>query len=297
VIVTIASLAFGADEGARPGGGGDVQTAQQMIADGKQTDAIKFIDQQLVQRRSEIADNERFALLMLKGEALIQTNKASMAGNAFEQARRAAADGRDAAVARAYMLLVRASPSSKYAPKKPGSEPIDIVNPESRRAALEALRVDLLNAAKPKMARATQSKTLPPAMELLPALLDVASVELAATGSTQETQADVASLGEHSRELMHAQIDRVKRRVSGMADMAFSIEEGETRKLLSNEVKEMQPMIAELRKIEKLARDVRNRARELGIQGTAWEQIAIEAADAADAAERVLGAGAPSVRN
>jgi hypothetical protein len=235
---------------------------------------------------------------MLKGDALIQTEKPSMAANAFDQARRAAPDGRAAAIARANGLLVRACPLNKYAPKNPpGAESIDITSPESRRAAFDALRTDMAAAAKPKMARAEQAKTLNTALELFPAILDMASIELAAHGTADETRADVASMGEHARDLMRAQIDRVQRRVNGLGDLAYSTEEGNRRGLFSNEVRELPPMIAELRRIEKTARDVRSRAQELGIAATAWEQIAIDAADAADAGERILEIGSQSTRN
>jgi hypothetical protein len=195
-------------------------------------------------------------------------------------------------------LLVRAAPLNKYAPRNPpGAESIDITSPESRRAAFNALRADMAAAAKPKMARAEQAKTLNSALELFPAILDMASIELAANGSTDETRADVASIGEHARDLMQAQIGRVQRRVNSLGDLAYSTEEGDRRGLFSNEVKELPPMIAELRRIEKTARDVRSRAQELGIPATAWEQIAIDAADVADAGERILEAGAPNTRS
>jgi hypothetical protein len=274
-----------------------VQQAQQLMADGKQAEAVRFIDQQLVQRGGEKTGDERYQLLMLKGEALIQSNKTSMAATAFDQARRAAPDGRAAAIAGANVLLVRASPGNRYAPKKPGAEPIDIVRPESRPAAFDALRDDMATVAKPKIARAAQGKSLAPAMELLPNVFDIASLELASKGSIDETRADVASMGEHARVLMRAQMDLCQRRINTLGDMAFSVQEGDRRGLQSNEVKELTPMIAELRRIEKTARDVRRRAQELGNPGAAWEQIAIDAADLADAAERIAEAGAPSIRN
>ena len=274
-----------------------VQQAQQMLADGKQADAVRFIDQQLVQRGAERVGDERYQLLMLKGEALIQTNKASMAATAFDQARRAAPHGRAAAIAGANVLLVRASPANRYAPKKPGAEPIDIVRPESRAAAFDALRDDMVAAAKPKITRATQGKSLAPAMELLPTVFDIASLELASKGSTDETRSDVASMGEHARNLMRGQMDLYQRRLNTLGDMAFSVEDGNRRGLQSNEVKELAPMIAELRRIEKTARDVRRRTQELGNPGAAWEQIAADAADLADHAERIAEAGAPSTRN
>lgn len=275
-----------------------VQTTQQMMADGKQPDALRFIDQQLLQRHLDQAGEERYQLLMLKGDALIQTNKLTMASSAYDNARRAAPNGRAAAVARAHTMLIRAAPVGKYTPRTPaGAEPIDIVNPDSRRAAFDALRADLAAAAKPKIARASQGRSLTPAMDLLPAVFDIASLELAAKGSIEQTQSDVASMGEHTRDLVHEQINLCQRKVNGLADRAYTIEEGDRRGLQSNEMKELPPIIAELGRIEKAAREIRRRAQELGQPGTAWEQLAADAADVAEAAERVAEAGAPSTRN
>jgi len=274
-----------------------VQNAQALLNEGKADEALRFIDQHLIQRRVHSAGEERFQLLMMKGDAMIRTNKATMAASVFDQARRAAPNGQSAAVARANSLLVRAAPGGKYTPRSRAAEPIDLVNPDSRRAAFDAFRADLLAQAKPKMDRATQAKTLPPALDVLPAILDIASVELASKGTTDETRADVSALSEHARGLMRGQLDLAHRRINTLGDLASRIEDGERRQLQSNEVKELPPMIAELRRIEKAARDVRSRAQELGIAATAWEQIAIDAADLADAAERISEFGAPSVRD
>jgi hypothetical protein len=269
---------------------------QQLMADGKQPEAIRLIDQQLLQRGLDQKGPERYRLLMLKGDAMIQSKRASMASSVFDQAGRAAPDGQAAAVARAHVLLLRAAPTNKYTPRS-GGEPIDITNPDSRRAAFDALRADMLATAKPKIARAAQGRSLNPALDLLPTVLDMASLEVASKGSMDETKADVSSASEHAQDLMRGQITAAQRRINSLGDRAFTIEEGDRRFLTSSEAKDLPPIIAEMRKIEKVARDVRRRAQELGNPATAWDQIALEAADAADAAERVAEAGAASTRN
>src|SRR5688572_21046011 len=70
-----------------------VQKAQALLADGKADEALRLIDQQLIQRRVDGAGDERYQLLMLKGDAMIRTNKAAMAASVFDQARRAAPNG------------------------------------------------------------------------------------------------------------------------------------------------------------------------------------------------------------
>jgi hypothetical protein len=267
-----------------------------MILDGQQAQAMQLIDKQLIQRHLDQSGPERYQLLMLKAEAAIQLNKASMAVSIFDQAVRAAPDGRSAAVARANALLFRASPTNKYTPKRADAEPVDLVNLESRRMAFDAFRADMAANTRPKIARATQAGTLRPALELFPAVLDLASIEFASKGSIEDTRADVAAMGEHARNMMRAEIGRSQRRINGLGDLAYSTEEGDRRGLQSNELKELQPMVEELRRIEKTARDVRRRAQELGTPDPAWEQIAADAADLADAAERIAESGAQSSR-
>jgi len=276
--------------------GDATQQIQQLMADGKQPEAIRLIDQQLVQRGLDQKGEERYRLLMLKGDAMIQSNRASMASSVFDQAGRAAPNGQAAAVARAHVLLLRAAPTNKYTPKS-GGEPIDITNPDSRKAAFDALRADMLASAKPKIDRAAQGRSLNPALDLLPTIMDMASLEMASKGSMDETKADVSSASEHAQDLMRGQINAAQRRINALGDRAFTIEEGDRRYLTSSEAKDLPPIIAEMRKIEKVARDVRRRAQELGNPATAWEQIAAEAADAADSAQHVAEAGAASTRN
>jgi hypothetical protein len=291
VVSALPCLALAAD----PAGDATGQI-QQLMADGKAPEAIRMIDQQLLQRGLDQKGEERYRLLMLKGDAMIQSNRASMATSVFDQAGRAAPSGQAAAVARAHVLLLRAAPTNKYTPKS-GGEPIDITSPDSRRAAFDALRADMLASAKPKIARAAQGRSLNPALELLPTVMDMASLEVASKGSMDETKADVSSMSEHAQDLMRAQISAAQRRVNALGDRAFTIEEGDRRYLTSSEAKDLPLISTEMRKIEKVARDVRRRAQELGNPATAWEQIAAEAADAADSAEHVAEAGAASTRN
>src|SRR5688572_6136629 len=273
-----------------------VQTAEQMVAAGQYNEALQFVAKHLTQGTRDAKSPERYQLLMIRGEALVRSNKASLAGSAFDQAVRAAPDGRSAALARANVLLIKASPSGKYTPKSPGAEAIDIANPESRRDAYGALRDSLSHAFQPKLDKATKSKKLEPAFEALPAVYDLAALELASGGSTEQTQADVKVLGGHARGLIEEQMSRIGHRMSAMEDLANSGADFERRGLYTNEQKDLRKMIDELRRIEQTARDVRRRAHELGFPGTAWEPIAADATDLVEAGEALLEFGSPSTR-
>jgi hypothetical protein len=65
----------------------------------------------------------------------------------------------------------------------------------------------------------------------------------------------------------------------------------EPRGLTYPEKNELQDALAYLGQIEKTARDVQRRARELGFTGEKWDAVIVEAGDAAENASRLLAGG------
>jgi hypothetical protein len=134
-------------------------------------------------------------------------------------------------------------------------------------------------------------------VDVLPSLLDLAAVEYAAKGSAEDAKAVLSALGGHARQLMSNEVRRVDDRVGDLHSTATSFElvtQGgviEPRGLTSPERKEVQDALAYLSQIERTARDVQRRAKELGFTGEKWDSIIFDAGDAAETASRILAGG------
>ena len=160
----------------------DLQAAQQKFDAGQYPEALRLISAGLNGTKPDDATGQRYQWLMLRGECLLRINQRSAATNVFQVAVKCAPDVKSTAIARADALLVKASPSGKYIPKA-GGEPIDILDPDSRKNAFNALREDMTKTVQPKYQAAMDGTTLPPMMNVLPSVLDLGYLEYAATGS------------------------------------------------------------------------------------------------------------------
>jgi hypothetical protein len=268
-----------------------LQDAQQKFDAGQFPEAIKLISPELAKTKPTDEGGDRYPLLMLRAECLLRMNQRISAANNFELAVKCAPDLRAAAIARANSLLVKASPNNKYTPKQGKSEAIDILDPESRKRAFDALREDTFKTLKPKYEAAMNGNQLPPMFNVLPALLDVGYLEFASKGSAADTREDLQNMGRHARELMNSEIRRISHQINAL-DIASNTTEDYTRRgLFSNERKMVQDNIEYLKKIEQTARDARHRAQELGFDGRVWEPVIADAGDLADRAQAMLDIG------
>src|SRR5213075_3595191 len=85
------------------------------------------------------------------------------------------------------------------------AEPIDIADPEKRKAAFAALYAEQKDELAPKLKAAKDAKTLPPLLDALQAAGNLRSLELAATGEDGEVKAMVQDLsGRAQKMLTHA---------------------------------------------------------------------------------------------
>jgi len=267
------------------------QEAQQKLDQGNYSDAIRVVTQALTRTRPTDDSPERCELLMIKAEALLRMGQNASAINTFDVAFKGAPDARSAALARATAVLIRNSAGGKYMPKAAGAKPINIQDPQSRKEAFLALQDDLAKALKPKYDAALRANTLPPIIDVLPAMLDVLYVEYAAKGTTDSAKADLMQLGQHARNLMSSELNRLRHQLNVLEDASNSTQDYIRRGLFSNERQALeQQVIPYLSQIEKTARDARARARSLGFDGAAWEPIIADAQDQIDRAQAMISA-------
>jgi len=275
-----------------------VQQAQEKVNAGQFREAVQFISQQLSDRTAADWDEDRFMLLELKGECLLQLKQRVAAADSFNAPFRIATSAEMAAWPRANEVLLRSSPAT-VAASAAVTQPADILDGDSRKAAFLSSRDEKLRIAQPMIEKALAGKTLPPMLELLPTLFDMAYLEQAATGSCMQTRAILKNMGQRARDLMQPEIRRVAHRINVMEDVSNSLVEvngawgegAQRRGLDSTQRKELRDNIDYLHQIERAARDARKRAQWMGSEGTAWEPIIADAVDLADRATALADLG------
>lgn len=167
----------------------------------------------------------RYQLLMLRGENMLQLKEFRMAAESFTAAGNVAKSKEDRkrqADAMATALLIKASKAGAYAPASNPAAPIDIVDPESRKRAMEAFFADTLAASRPQIQQAATANSLQPIQDQLPKLRELLIIELAATGDTAQTMPLARSLGQHARDLIGAEFNRIAARLDELATAASS---------------------------------------------------------------------------
>src|SRR5688572_18927112 len=108
--------------------------ARKLVEAGDYKQALTVIAKALNTTGGDADADDKYQLLMLRGEALLHTTPGT-ASNAYAAAADLATDVRLIAPARAMVLLIRASTQGKYRPRTVGAQPIDIVDPTSRKTA------------------------------------------------------------------------------------------------------------------------------------------------------------------
>jgi tetratricopeptide (TPR) repeat protein len=257
---------------------------------GDYKEALKVIAKQL-ETTPRNAQDERYELLMLRGECQIQSAQWAAARATFDLAATLATDVKRIAEARGTAVLIRSTSEGKYRAQGTNTAVIDIVKPDSRREAFEACRIDKANAIMGKYDKAMQGTTLKPMTDLLPALLDLGYLEYSGAGKATETREQIKAMGERARELMNEEIKRIRYKAGALSAVAHSQYDGMSRGLHSNERKELRDDVTYLRQIEKTGRDVRRRAIELGFDGKAWEPVIADSGDLADRLEAIVDVG------
>ena len=250
---------------------------------------------------------QRYDLLMLRGECLLQLKEPVGAANSFDSAGLAIkgdGDVKKLSAARALAMLIRESPGMAYKPKtrsasegggaSGAAEAINIVPPDSRKRALLAMLDDRIAALKPQIEQAAAGTSLVPMEKLLPALRDMYAIELTATGEAARTIPLAQTLGDRARELITAELDRIGKRTAELRDLAnettFSNEGRNNgtignRGLTSPERDEIKSMAQTLMQIEKVAQEGRRINRRIGGTGQAWDEILAQTTECKEQAQ------------
>jgi hypothetical protein len=190
---------------------------KQLFDAGNYKELLPKLTKALAVKGADAAQYDRFQLLTMKGEASLRTHAKEAAGDAFKLAGAAATKPEDAATALGTAELIhQANGTLKYLPKVRASktekpEPIDIVDPTSRKQALAALETDMAAKVKQKVDAAIASASISQIVTAAQSkdLTDLKSVELAASGATPDTTQMLGDLGAKASSVMDGALDKM----------------------------------------------------------------------------------------
>ena len=247
---------------------------QKSMSDGQFTPALKQIAQALAVRDAA----NKYDLLMLKGECLLNVKSPSYAAQSFRAAMKEAPDFPKANVALANAIISEKSPKLAYTSRSaPKSEPIDIVSPVKRTQAIGVLYDDTRKSLEPKIKSAMNSSQLTPMIQLIPQMMDLYALEWAASGSAQESEATLKSMGARAREMIGPELKRLNARVSDIqfsaSDMVWVNGIMTQAGLTPPQRQDLNDIGQYVQQIESTARDARTMAHRLGVPSEHWEDI------------------------
>lgn len=257
---TFAAAAFAAPAAparppAAPGPAGDVlptsEQLQQQLNEGKHQEVLRQVAKLLAIRGERAKMYDRYELFVLRGEAALRGKAIPMAAEAFAQAAQATEDADKQAVARGTEILIRRSKPPGYVPKTAGAtggaagaapgaganvnaaarapraqpnQPIPLIEQADRKRAMAALLVDEMAAAGPKIKAATQARGLPPVVDAIKTVADLRAIEIAATGTSDQTKAISGELGAHAHRLMSGALASMSAHVEECWSSASQVE-------------------------------------------------------------------------
>ena len=194
------------------------------------TEALRLVARLLSLHGKSAAGQDRYELLTLKAEAHLRLKAGDAAAQSFRLAAEQTDDRERAAVARATEQLIRRSRGLVYTPKRevkgqPGKrDPIDIVDPEKRKAALRAMFADEMAELAIRVKAAKATPTLPPALKAMQAARELTTLELAANGSADQVNGVIEILKDSCKDLLNRTMEKTTKRVDQITQMANDTE-------------------------------------------------------------------------
>lgn len=266
---------------------------QEKFKAGDYRGTLAGISQALALKPGSDEGYDRYELLMLKGECLVQLNSASYAVHAFDDAREATDDAAKKAQARANELIFRSAAGLKYSPRSGADRAaIDVKAPESRKKAMLALRADLLAQNKARIDTAKRAANLEPLLTLLPALRQIAVLEIGATGQFEQIKPLLVEMGTHARDLITKELKVCRihvEQVNATANEIYGNDDFVGRRgLFTKERQDLAAQADYIRQIETTGREGRRIAQLLGGAVDAWERIVTDSTDLATRIDAIL---------
>lgn len=201
---------------------------KKLIDDGNAGEAIKQIARLLSLRGKAAEGYDKYELLTLKADAHLRVRAGAAAAAAMRQAGDVAVAPEKKAYCRAMEELIRRSKNLAYTPRRkdkdgPKPEPVDLVDPESRRRALAQMFTDEMAERLPQAeaAKANKSGTgVGPVIKTMASLREAEYLELAVNGSTDQISGMVEELKTSGKDILTKAVERAGKKVDRIAALA-----------------------------------------------------------------------------
>jgi hypothetical protein len=311
-VVAFASTAFAQQQQPQPGVNPPLPTMaelQQMYDNGDYPAAVQQIARVLRLRGAPAEPYNRDALLVLRGKTLLAMDDPRAARRAFEEARKSE-QPEVAMVASGYVTLLSRSKLSIYTPRTGDKTSINISDPKNQPNAFLALLEDELPACETDAAAAAKADNLNPAIALVPKLLELASVEYAATGKYERVQPIAKNVGVHARALIGNELAAQDQKITAIENMANQLldtggyrgggrggrrggwwnSDVTRRGLVSDERESLYQLAEYLQKVEDTARRGLSVAQAVNGETADWQTVVSEAERVKNHAQYVLEA-------
>lgn len=235
-------------------------------------------DKTLTDPAITLSADDTYGLMMLKAEALLRQGSATASSREFTAAARMASDVQQLAWARASALIARRSNAKTFTPRTGDKEPIDILNPDSRKKAFAALLRDTLPEAQRRHQAAMRATALQSLEDAVVPVADCAFLELAATGSSKEAGDLLKSLGEQTRKLISEDVLRIQRQVSQMDRVAnsYDIYGGANRGITTRQKDELRSLLGYLDRVLERVRSYRQASVRVAGDTKDWDSLELQ---------------------
>lgn len=191
---------------------------------GRYRDVLKDLSRIINSREWRQNQFNRYELLMLKARTHLQMKEGSLAAASFGLAAKETADPKKKADAAAYQLLLQRSNGVRFVPrpapgdrsggsKAPPPEPIDLVNPDSRKQALATFYQEEKTAADPRIEAAENGDSVQAVLDVGPVLSRLRTLDFAVNGSDDATRQTADTIANHGRDLLSRMTDKMGIRV------------------------------------------------------------------------------------
>ncbi len=184
-----------------------VAEIQNDLAQKQYAAAIRAASKLLALRGDAASGFSRFQVTMLKGDAQVGSRAMAAARTTYHDALRETRDPHEKALATWTAELFRQAKGTTYVPHVAGpgaanNGPIDLIDPEGRKAGFAALLDDQLSVLSPQLKQAAGSPSLPQILPVVKQVQSLAELDEIASGTDARTAAAAATLLDHARNLM-----------------------------------------------------------------------------------------------
>jgi hypothetical protein len=250
---------------------------------------------------------DRFTLQMRRGECFLNLADYPTAIYAFNAALTAAPSPSQAEQARALIALIQASDGPTYRPRRAPTDPINIVSPDTRAAAMKACFTDQFAARTEQIKNAQTTTSLAPIIAFVPQAQDLHALEIAGFGADPQSRPAFTAIGEQARTVitdalksLNTQISTIEARANQLyaswnstitAGNGATYFVGDTRAGLSPQDRDtLRQLLPYLNQISQASTRGKQIAQSVGATGAAWDPVIAEANRVSQHAQSVLAA-------